>query len=57
MSSNLSNFNKPCSGCRRRKVRCDKAKPCLNCVRHGIPCIYDPQRDMGVPTPESQQQL
>ncbi|EFQ32019.1 uncharacterized protein GLRG_07163 [Colletotrichum graminicola M1.001] len=57
MSSNLLNFNKPCSGCRRRKVRCDKAKPCLNCVRHGIPCIYDPQRDFGVPTPESQHQL
>ncbi|KAK2055383.1 hypothetical protein LY76DRAFT_628340 [Colletotrichum caudatum] len=57
MSSNLLNFNKPCSACRRRKVRCDKAKPCLNCVRHGIACVYDPQRDAGVPTPESQQQL
>ncbi|KAK1979852.1 hypothetical protein LZ30DRAFT_751150 [Colletotrichum cereale] len=57
MSSNLLGFNKPCSGCRRRKVRCDKAKPCLNCVRHGIVCVYDPQRDPGVPTPESQQQL
>ncbi|OHW98797.1 C6 transcription factor [Colletotrichum incanum] len=57
MSSNLLNFNKPCNGCRRRKVRCDKAKPCLNCVRHGIACVYDPQREPGVPTPESQQQL
>ncbi|KAK2031332.1 hypothetical protein LX32DRAFT_613796 [Colletotrichum zoysiae] len=57
MSSNLLNFNKPCNACRRRKVRCDKAKPCLNCVRHGIACVYDPQRDASVPTPESQQQL
>ncbi|TQN66472.1 Aurofusarin cluster transcription factor aurR2 [Colletotrichum shisoi] len=57
MSSNLLNFNKPCNGCRRRKVRCDKAKPCLNCVRHGIACVYDPQREPGLPTPESQQQL
>ncbi|EXF86439.1 hypothetical protein CFIO01_00136 [Colletotrichum fioriniae PJ7] len=57
MSSNLLNFNKPCNGCRRRKVRCDKAKPCLNCVRHGISCVYDPQREPGVPSPESQQQL
>ncbi|GJC78295.1 aurofusarin cluster transcription factor aurR2 [Colletotrichum liriopes] len=57
MSSNLLNFNKPCNGCRRRKVRCDKAKPCLNCVRHGIACVYDPQREPGVPSPESQQQL
>ncbi|KAK1993111.1 hypothetical protein LX36DRAFT_587064 [Colletotrichum falcatum] len=57
MSSTLLNFNKPCSGCRRRKVRCDKAKPCLNCVRHGIACVYDAQRETGIPTPESQQQL
>ncbi|KAL0768947.1 hypothetical protein CaCOL14_008255 [Colletotrichum acutatum] len=57
MSSNLLNFNKPCNGCRRRKVRCDKAKPCLNCVRHGISCVYDPQREPGIPSPESQQQL
>ncbi|KAK2012826.1 hypothetical protein LZ32DRAFT_618044 [Colletotrichum eremochloae] len=57
MSSTLLNFNKPCSGCRRRKVRCDKAKPCINCVRHGIPCVYDPQRDPTVLPLESQQQL
>ncbi|KDN67082.1 hypothetical protein CSUB01_01725 [Colletotrichum sublineola] len=57
MSSSLLNFNKPCSGCRRRKVRCDKAKPCINCVRHGIPCVYDPQRDPAVLPLESQQQL
>ncbi|KAI3558877.1 hypothetical protein CABS02_00917 [Colletotrichum abscissum] len=57
MSSNLLNSNKPCNGCRRRKVRCDKAKPCLDCVRHGISCVYDPQREPGIPSPESQQQL
>ncbi|KAJ0154259.1 putative transcriptional regulatory protein [Colletotrichum tanaceti] len=57
MSSNLLNFNKPCNGCRRRKVRCDKAKPCLNCVRHGIACVYEPQKEPGLPTPDSQQQL
>lgn len=33
---------KPCTICRRRKVRCDKAKPfCSNCVRTNSICSYD----------------
>lgn len=32
---------KPCSGCRRRKVRCDKLRPCTNCSRSRQKCSYD----------------
>ncbi|KFA63633.1 hypothetical protein S40285_03167 [Stachybotrys chlorohalonatus IBT 40285] len=45
MSSDVLNFNKPCSACRRRKVRCDKAQPCNNCVRHGVSCVYEASRE------------
>ncbi|KAI9158195.1 Bikaverin cluster transcription factor bik5 [Paramyrothecium foliicola] len=48
MSSDILNFNKPCSACRRRKVRCDKAQPCNNCVRHGVNCVYEASRDTTV---------
>ncbi|KAH6883540.1 hypothetical protein B0T10DRAFT_410917 [Thelonectria olida] len=52
MSSHVLNFNKPCSACRRRKVRCDKAQPCNNCIRHRVTCVYEaPESIM------SQQQL
>jgi Fungal specific transcription factor domain/Fungal Zn(2)-Cys(6) binuclear cluster domain len=36
---------KPCSNCRRRKVRCDKAFPCSNCVRLKYRCSYEDQSD------------
>jgi len=36
---------KPCSNCRRRKVRCDKAFPCSNCVRLKYRCGYEDQSD------------
>lgn len=45
MPSDILNFNKPCSACRRRKVRCDKAQPCTNCIRHGVSCIYEVTRE------------
>ncbi|CAM1511760.1 Fc.00g092730.m01.CDS01 [Cosmosporella sp. VM-42] len=45
MPSDVLNFNKPCSACRRRKVRCDKAQPCNNCVRHGVSCVYEAPRE------------
>ncbi|KAH7312433.1 hypothetical protein B0I35DRAFT_480890 [Stachybotrys elegans] len=45
MSSDILNFNKPCSACRRRKVRCDKAQPCNNCARHGVTCVYETSRE------------
>ncbi|KAI6080363.1 hypothetical protein F4821DRAFT_273878 [Hypoxylon rubiginosum] len=34
-----------CSSCRRRKVRCDEAKPfCQACQRLGLTCSYEPGR-------------
>ncbi|KAI1470878.1 uncharacterized protein F4812DRAFT_419329 [Daldinia caldariorum] len=34
-----------CSSCRRRKVRCDEAKPICNaCTRLSLPCSYEPNR-------------
>lgn len=45
MSSDILNFNKPCSACRRRKVRCDKAQPCNNCLRHGVTCVYEAPKE------------
>ncbi|KAI1102339.1 hypothetical protein F4804DRAFT_267105 [Jackrogersella minutella] len=34
-----------CSSCRRRKVRCDEAKPICNaCTRLGLACSYEPAR-------------
>lgn len=29
-----------CTTCRRRKVRCDKKRPCSNCTKAGIECIF-----------------
>jgi len=29
-----------CVTCRRRKVRCNKTNPCLNCSKAGIDCIF-----------------
>src|SRR5688572_28162523 len=53
MSSDVPNLNKPCSACRRRKVRCDKSQPCNNCIRHGVSCVYDAAKESVV----SQQML
>ncbi|CZR59489.1 uncharacterized protein PAC_09381 [Phialocephala subalpina] len=32
---------KPCTICRRRKVRCDKLQPCSNCARAKQVCTYE----------------
>lgn len=32
---------KPCTICRRRKVRCDKLRPCSSCVRNKQVCTYE----------------
>lgn len=33
-----------CSVCRRRKVRCDGARPvCRNCSKSGVECMYKPE--------------
>src|SRR5436190_11438545 len=29
-----------CITCRRRKVRCDKQRPCSNCVKARVECIF-----------------
>lgn len=34
-------FSKPCNACRKRKVRCDKLRPCSNCSRSKQSCTYD----------------
>ncbi|RAL04412.1 uncharacterized protein BO80DRAFT_347732 [Aspergillus ibericus CBS 121593] len=33
-----------CSSCRQRKVKCDRQRPCVNCVRSGVECAYPPGR-------------
>lgn len=32
-----------CNRCKRRKIRCDKNKPCSNCQKMNYPCSYDGQ--------------
>ena len=32
---------RPCVACRKRKIRCDKVRPCANCQRTGQLCSYD----------------
>ncbi|KAJ5294690.1 hypothetical protein PENANT_c014G01870 [Penicillium antarcticum] len=36
-----------CTLCQRRKVRCDKQKPCGNCVKANAECIAAPMRPRG----------
>lgn len=31
-----------CTICARRKVKCDKAEPCSNCLKAGARCVYEP---------------
>lgn len=31
-----------CVTCKRRKVKCDRANPCSNCIKAQIPCKYPP---------------
>lgn len=33
--------SKPCLGCRQRKVKCDKTRPCSNCARSEQLCTYE----------------
>lgn len=47
-SVSASSITKPCRVCRRRKVRCDKVLPaCGNCIRNGVPCVYETSRETG----------
>ena len=44
LSSSVRRYGFACSGCRRKKVRCDGARPtCRNCERGGIQCVYNPE--------------
>lgn len=36
--------NRVCVTCRRRKVKCDKQKPCQNCVKAGTECVFPAKR-------------
>ncbi|CAI0650980.1 unnamed protein product [Colletotrichum noveboracense] len=44
-----------CLLCRRRKVKCDKKKPCDGCSKAGVDCVYPmgrASRRQGTPDPE-----
>lgn len=48
MSSSFGNDSRrygfSCTVCRRKKVRCDGARPvCRNCLKSGIECVYKPE--------------
>ncbi|KAG9229823.1 hypothetical protein BJ875DRAFT_176798 [Amylocarpus encephaloides] len=37
----LAAHGKPCIGCRKRKIKCDRLRPCANCTRSKQLCTYD----------------
>lgn len=39
-SSNAGRKRRSCFMCSKRKVKCDKQKPCICCVKAGIECIF-----------------
>ena len=39
VQTNSSNC-RSCYACNRKKVRCDKRRPCSSCIRSGKPCSY-----------------
>ncbi|KAB8253779.1 hypothetical protein BDV32DRAFT_133503 [Aspergillus pseudonomiae] len=39
-----------CDQCKKRRVKCDEADPCLNCTRRSLSCSY--QHRIGTPQPE-----
>jgi hypothetical protein len=43
---------KSCGPCRARKVKCNRASPCVRCIRSGYPdlCIYDARARPSGPT-------
>lgn len=40
-----------CKRCRERRVRCDKKKPCLSCIKHKAPhlCVYESTNELHFP--------
>lgn len=39
-TSNAGRKRRSCDLCSRRKVKCDKQKPCRNCVKYGGECVF-----------------
>ena len=39
-TSNRPSTTPSCQLCRKRKVKCDRANPCLPCQRAGVECVY-----------------
>ncbi|KAL5042233.1 hypothetical protein BDW71DRAFT_217084 [Aspergillus fruticulosus] len=37
-----------CNGCKRRRIKCDEAHPCLNCSKRGMNCTFE-QRPSNTP--------
>lgn len=37
----------PCTTCRKRKVRCDRNRPCQNCHQLGYECLYEVRSQSG----------
>lgn len=42
--SPVQTYARTCSSCRQRKIKCDRQRPCINCSRSGVECIYPPGR-------------
>lgn len=41
-SAQIYSHIRSCLVCRSRKIKCDRQKPCSNCVRQGVDCTYPP---------------
>jgi hypothetical protein len=37
----VSPHGKPCISCRKRKIKCDRSRPCANCIRSKQLCTYE----------------
>jgi hypothetical protein len=37
----MSSHDKPCISCRKRKIKCDRSRPCANCTRSKQLCTYE----------------
>ena len=35
-----------CIRCADRKVKCDRQKPCSNCVKHNVDCLFHPPQPL-----------
>ncbi|PYI15694.1 hypothetical protein BO99DRAFT_341921 [Aspergillus violaceofuscus CBS 115571] len=49
----ISAYTRSCASCRRRKVKCDRQRPCANCARAEHECVYPPGRGRAPKQPRS----